>query len=203
MAYAGQQEIVIGVGETPDYNPLSPQGVRHELYHLVDDSTCGPSALSDTAYSRLNRGRQLYTGILQDLPVPTLRKHYPAIETAVKEKLLKAKQENDRAGYCAALAAHNRYAAKIVAFSPYMPYVVEDKAEVGSQISDPEAYKTMADPNFVTLNRKFSLLLSRVYDKNPGVARYFAATSPRRTADSWESFCTKATVLNRQQVSLR
>jgi hypothetical protein len=151
----------------------------HEYYHLVDSDACGPQRIhTDRAYAAQNVAGTyaerwpLPPGFIEKQP-----KSYGALADSrgrLYTKKNEAREREDRGAYCNAEAELDTLHKDVEVNSDYSYYnVAEDKAEIGSQVLQPQEYPHMLDPTMPVRRNKFKLLLARLYEKHRNVATYY------------------------------
>lgn len=164
-----RKAIVIGI--QPD--SVIPVGTyRHELMHLLDTALCGSpaQASNDPEYADLNTlpnvyGEEPYTQVLDD----NMRMLMSDIDIARGRK--------NTPEYCQLVAREKLRGPRLQTVSEYHPTVVEDKAELAMLLLDPAQYSVVLNPNLSVLKAKFELEFSRLYRKDPALAKYYASMS--------------------------
>jgi hypothetical protein len=155
-------------------------GVTHESYHLYDANHSGPTShFYDKAYNALNpKDERIYTD--DEMPLP---KHYITdsvytdLEIAANVQRRIASEKGDE-GEVARIDRELADKAKhVIAVRDYsLTNVPEDKADMGSNISDPLAVTSVLDKAKPVLRQKALLLLARYYHDNPALVQFIADT---------------------------
>jgi len=153
----------------------------HEVAHLLDQATCGDKEMwHDPAYTTYN-GEDIYGPAKpQRSKLETEEAHHKTwhkrlIDTRMKNHEIMSLEE----ATCILDTAMADRQAKIIVASEYsLRGVVEDKAELGKELSNPNTYGEIFDPD-KPLSKKAILLMSRLYNKARDVVKYFMATSIR------------------------
>lgn len=163
---------------------LNPGTLDHENEHLEDDVQCGgPAAMAnDPSYITYNLGSgETYTG--QDTnSVPTMDGAY---ESKSVQQLEGQQFSEEQAGnLVAACRTQGRLATTLSKIALRTSYsaknVMEDKAQEGDTIGDPNSWPEVTNPLFPRIRGKFTELLGRLWYYRPAIADYFAAIANRQ-----------------------
>ncbi len=183
--------IVLDILKTPDQS-ISPSGVNHELYHLIDAASCGAADMfNDHGFVALNGDRMLYSNVPLDTrpTYPSYKDSFTTEQNNDTQMLVNANQQADNTLRCQIVSQELSDQAEVVTVSDYHPNPAEDKAEIGSVIPNTNDYVEFDNPQYATLYPKFRYLLARLYHQNPGIVRFFAKTSRRPMEDPLRANC--------------
>ena len=151
----------------------------HELSHMIDSAECHGIIESDSMWTRLNRGIDIYTANTNDTTHISYEDRYQQDSINLLTREQTSAYAHNKAAYCKAEAADDAEASKVITYSNYHTSPAEDKAEIMKNMPYVYGWSDVTSKRFPYLYNKFRLELARLYHVAPRIARYFAAVSTR------------------------
>lgn len=144
----------------------------HELAHLIDDQECGPVGMyNDQEFNSVNGEYKPYNSDDASLSLEAVMhkvNHFEELER-------KAINSGNIPRYCGLFALTNALRAMVTTSTEYgRTDIVEDKAEIASNIGTPYGSYFVNDSRSPILKAKFNLLMARLYHMAPRIVKYFA-----------------------------
>ncbi len=163
---ADEEQHTYYVNLTADF--ISDNLFRHEGAHLEDNTLCGGGEkfANDPQFANAN-----------PVDIYHIKAKTGYISEATFQQEQKTVEQNP--GNNPPNFLDEEAARVVVLNDDAFNNVIEDKAAIGADLSDPNYFPLLLDKKKPVLRQKALIYLARLFHQNPNVVRYYAETTPR------------------------